>query len=156
MWSGIIDSFETATGIDLDGNGSLGPTSTRAEQRAAAAAALAAKRERLAGAIASHRQGSGMPVSRDQVGLRVLPPNRSLLPLDWVSSDSGHTPTYCTWDTPPHIAHTWPSASHDNNPSTCQTQKSRAISIRKMAKCNPRTRARCHSELRTRTYKLGL
>jgi hypothetical protein len=52
MWSGIIDSFETATGIDLDGNGSLGPTSTRAEQRAAAAAALAAKRERLAEANA--------------------------------------------------------------------------------------------------------
>jgi hypothetical protein len=42
-----------------------------------------------------------MPVSRDQVGLRVLPPNRSLLPLDWVSSDSGHTPTYCT-----HLGHT--------------------------------------------------
>jgi hypothetical protein len=50
--SGIIDSIESATGIDLDGNRSLGPTPTRAEQRAAAAAAAAAKRERVAEANA--------------------------------------------------------------------------------------------------------
>jgi len=66
--SGIIDSIETATGIDLDGNRSLGPTSTRAEQRAAAAAAAAAKRERLAEANARSARLRYASV-KDKVGL---------------------------------------------------------------------------------------